>query len=253
MKKIFILGALAALTLSSCDKDDSKNDSAGTESPRRLKRMTQEEGNKTTVFNFTYDANKRLTAVRSTDNSQYTLFSYDAGGNLTKVEELEEGFKNIFTYAYSGNVPVSGTFKNWMLHAGEPDELIEDDVLTYTVQNGQVTKIHYHMLLGDETESYLLSYANGNLVKAETENSDNYIGVFTYGNKKPIVSPVSKYVLDPAGFSLLYASKNELLSASFDFPGTWLDRSTTIQYTYDSKGYVLTSNDGDMQVRYEYE
>jgi hypothetical protein len=60
-------------------------------------------------------------------------------------------------------------------------------------------------------------------------------------------------VLDQAGFSLQFASNNEMLSASYDFPGTGADLSINTQYTYDSNGYVLTSNDGSEQMVFEYE
>ena len=65
-------------------------------------------------------------------------------------------------YTYSNNVPVSATFKSWQMTAGEPDDLIEDDVLTYTVSGGQVTKIHLEMTQAGESEDFNLTYTNGN-------------------------------------------------------------------------------------------
>jgi hypothetical protein len=87
----------------------------------------------------------------------------------------------------------------------------------------------------------------------QTVGVDFYTATFTFGNKKPVFPVVSNYILDHAGFSLQFAAKNEVLSANYDFPGTEMDETITTQYTYDSKGYVLTSTDGTAQLKFEYE
>ena len=254
MKKfIWIAGAMAALSFTSCKKDDSTETGGGGTTTKLLKKITTTENGETTVYTLTYDANKRLASMTSADNQESTLLSYDAAGNLIKVEEKEDNFKNIYVYTYSNNVPVSATFKSWQQTAGEPDDLIEDDVLTYTVSGGQVTKIHLEMTQAGESEDFNLTYTNGNLTKVEAATPGLYTATFGYGSKKPIFPQISKYVLDQAGFSLQFFAKNEITSIGFDFPGTILDRTVSTQYTYDSNGYVLTSNDGEMQMQFEYQ
>jgi YD repeat-containing protein len=254
MRKLLMLtGALAVLGLSACKKENSQQTPGGGGSAKRLKKITKTENNETTVYNFIYDGNQRLTAIRSTDNKEETLFTYDAAGNLTGVQETETGFKNKYTYTYQNGIPVSGTFKSWELTAGEPDGLVEDDLLTYTVTGGQVSKIHLDMTLAGEEMDFNLGYTNGNLTQAASVGADVYKAVFTYGNKKPLFPTLSKYVLDQAGFSLQFFAKNELLSASYDFPGTFLDKTVVNQYTYDAAGYALSSNDGETQMQFVYE
>jgi hypothetical protein len=97
-----------------------------------------------------------------------------------------------------------------------------------------------------------MTYTNGNLTKVTSEGIIVYMATFTFGNKKSVFPKVSNYVLDQAGFSLLFAANNEMLSASYDFPGTTNDFTVSNTYTYDSNGYVLTSNDGDAQSVYGY-
>jgi len=255
MKKYFLLAIAAiALTTVSCKKDKDAAPAPVPGTPAKLlTKMTKTENNTTTVFNFLYDANKRLISYKSTDNKVGIIFTYDAQGNVIKVENNEDGFKNIYTYTYNNNVPVSGTFKSWQKTAGEPDDLIEDDLLSYTVANNQVTKIHVAFTQSQDAADFELSYdGNGNLTKI-TGNNNNYAASFGYGNKKPVFPMVSKYVLDQAGFSLQFAAKNELLSASFDFPGDQFDEAINNQYTYDAAGYVLTSTDGTAHINYEYQ
>lgn len=255
MKKfLFMTAAGAALAFSSCKKDDDvqKNpDNGGT--TKLLKKITKTEDNETTVYNFTYDGNKRLTSYKSADNKEVILFSYDGAGNIVKVEQSDDEFKNIYTYTYNNNIPVSGTFKSWLKHGSEPDALEEDDVLAYTITNDQVTNIHLNMTMEGQETDFKLSYTNGNLTKVETPGSELYTANFVYGTKKAAFPRLSKYILDQAGFSLQFFAKNELISASYDFPGTLLDKTVTTQYTYDASGLPLTSNDGETQLKFEYE
>jgi len=101
---------------------------------------------------------------------------------------------------------------------------------------------------------FALSYtSNGNLAKIVSTSGEGYSAVFGYGTKKPVYPIVTKYILDQAGLSLQFAAKNELLSMSYDFPGTQYDESIVTQYTYDADGYVLTSSDANAQIKYEYQ
>lgn len=254
MKKIFLMvAAIAAISMSACKKDKSEEPGSGNNNNSRLlKKMTVTENGETKVLNFTYDAGKRLVSVISTDNTDKTNFTYDVAGNVIKVEEINDGVKNIYTYTYLNNIPATGTFKSWRQVAGEPDDLIEDDELTYTVTNGQVTKIRLLMKMMEEEMDFDLQYLNGNLTQVKSVGSDFFKATFTYGNKKPIFPVVSKYVLDHAGFSLQFAAKNDLLTMNFDFPGTELDENQSNQFTYDAEGYALTGTDGEAQFKFEY-
>lgn len=253
MKKFFLLAvAASAFAFVSCKKDKVVTPDPVTP-VKLLTRMTKTENNITTVFNFLYDGNKRLTSYKSTDNKVGVVFTYDGNSNLIKVEDTEDHFKNIYTYTYNNNIPVSGSFKSWQRTAGEGENLIEDDQLVYTVENNQVTKIHLSFASSQDAADFTLSYgANGNLSKVSSSNT-GYTASFGYGTKKPVFPVLSKYILDQAGFSLQFVAKNELLSMAFDFPGTQFDKTVATQYTYDTAGYVIGSNDGHAQISFEYQ
>ena len=238
-----------------CKKDDTDkpNPGNGSGNTKVLKKLTKTEDGQTTVYNFTYDANGRLTSYKSTDNTEQLVFTYDGSGNVVKVEEDDADFKVVYTYTYNNGKPVSGTFKSWEKNGTALGDLIEDDILTYTLENDLVTKIHLNMTQDGEEVDFKLSYTNGNLTKVETVGSDFYSAAFVYGTKKAPFPKLSKYVLDHAGFSLQFFAKNEMLSATYDFPGTLLDRTITTQYTYDAAGYPLTANDGETQFKFEYQ
>ena len=256
MKLRFLFAALAAsmLSLTSCDKDDDVT--PGTNNPpqsKKLKKVTRTIGGVTTVFTLNYDAASRLTSYRNADNTEYVLFTYDPQGNLTGVEQQEEEFRNVYTYTYANNLPVTGRFKSWELIGGQPGQQIEDDRLTYTVTNNKVTGILLEMLQDNEELELSLTYTNNNLTRVVSTGQIPYTAEFTFGTRKSAFPKVTNFVLDQAGFSLQFASNNDILTASFDFPGTQFDKDLNNQYTYDSNGYVLTSNDGVEQLVFEYQ
>jgi hypothetical protein len=254
MKKILLLAGVALCLFSaSCKKDKSPAPVPGSNT-KLLSRLTKTEAGKTTVFNFTYDPGKKLLSYKSTDNLVGIVFSYDAAGNVIKVQDTEDNYINVYTYAYSSNAPVSGSFKSWKKQAGQADQLIENDQLTYTVNNNQVTKIHVAFLQTGDAADFSLGYNNsGNLSLVTGSGNTSYTASFAYGTKKPVYPLVSKWILDQAGFSLQFAARNELLSMSFDFPGTQYDQALHTQYTYDADGYALTAVDESATVTFEYQ
>ena len=258
-KKLFLIAALV-MSLASCKKETSvtDNNNGGDPQPppptsaKLVQKMTETTNGSSTVYNFIYNGNKQLTSVKAADNSELTSFTYDNDGNIIKLESSAPGFRMVYEYVYEHGVPDRGTFKSYTIDNGA-ETLAEDDVIHYTVEGGKVTKINMDMNVQQQELNFLLTYDdNGNLTKVKTEGSDIYTAEFTYGTKKPIFPKVFKFVLDQAGFSTQFYAKNEILSQHLDFPGTDDDVSNTNQYTYDSNGYVLTSNDGTTQTTFSY-
>lgn len=257
-KQFFILIIAALSTVVGCKKE-SENNPSTPGSAKLLKRIIETEGGVTTTRNFVYDANKRLMSMQSSDNSETINLTYDNQGNVIKMEDKEEDVRNVFEFTYNNGLPVSGSFKSYE-NAGTPNETLSGSyTLAYTVANGLVTKMK--MTVPDDPATgqqgydleYTLSYTNGNLSKIEAGGLAPFSASFVYGNKKPVYPAIFKYALDPAGYSSLFLAKNEILSITYNFPGTELDNTITNQYTYDAQGYVLTANDGETQSKFEYE
>lgn len=247
-------GVMAALVVSSCKKDkDPGNNNGGGGATQLLKKVTITENGTTSVHTMNYDNNKRVTSYGTSDNLETTHFTYDGAGNITKVEVRDHNYYYTYTYAYNNGIPVSGTSKTTLKVAGEPDDLQQDNVLTYTVVNNQVTKIHQKDNLYDVELDIILSYhPSGNVAKAEVQGDELYAVNYTFGTKKPAFPTISKFVLN-LGFGLEFAAKNEITKIVMDFPGTGSDYESITQYTYDANGYPLTSNDGETQIKFEYQ
>lgn len=255
MKQILLVATTIAamLSFSSCKKENNNPSPDNTGNSKLLKKITRTENGTTTVFNCTYNAAKKLTSYSSTDNSEYIHFTYDVNGNLTGVEQKDSEFKNMYAYTYVNNIPVSATFKSWEIANGQQGDLFEDDKLTYTVTNNQISKIKLEMLLDASEINLLLTYTNGSLSTIESETPNLYKATITYGNKKAALPKVTNWMLDQAGFILQFGANNDIRSITWDFPGNAGDKTVTTNYTYDNAGYVLTSNDGAIQMVYEYQ
>lgn len=252
MKKIFLLaGALSMLVFSSCKKDKDSNDGDNGGKTKLLKKVTKTENGNTTVFNLVYDGN-RFKSFTTADGLESTTLTLDGLGNVTKMDIRDHNDYITYTYTYSNGVPVSGTVKTVHKVAGEPDDVTQDDVLTYTVVNNQVTKIKKQMKVADMEETVNLIYNSaGNLDKATLEGETPFSVAFTWGTKKPGFPTISKWVLD-IGYTLQFFAKNEMLKAFYDFEGTMFDYELKTNYTYDGDGYPLTSDDGETKLKFEY-
>jgi YD repeat-containing protein len=258
-KQLLTVFVTLVVLLVGCKKD--KNDTETPDNPttaKVLKRIIETENGVTTTNTLSYGGNKRLIAITSNDGEQFVKFTYDDNGNITKIENKADDVKNIFEFSYNNSLPVSGNFKSYEV-TGSEEVLTNTYDLQYTVVNGMVTKIKAIIPAnpsnGQQASNveYDLAYSNGNLTRIASGGIAAYSAAFTYGSKKPVFPVVSKYILDPAGFSAQFYAKNEILTIAYDFPGNTLDNTITTAYTYDAQGYVLTANDGETQSRFEYE
>jgi YD repeat-containing protein len=255
MKKVFLAAAVLTLGFTACKKDSTTNPGTGTNG-KLLSKVTKVEGGQTTVYNVSYDGNKRLTSIMSTDGSDYQKFTYDGNGNVITAEELNEDFKNNFTYTYNNGVPVSGTFKSRQVVNGQvSNDLHEDDEMIYTVTNNLVTNINLKMKLANNAQvDFEVKYKNNNVnTITGTMQGFSYHAQFDFGTKKSAVPTVYKYVMDHAGFSAQFMGRNDLAAFLFDFGGVIPGFGKQLQYTYDAAGYPLTSTDGSATYKFDYQ
>lgn len=252
MKKVFLLATVSVATLcfSACkkDKDSISNNSLP---EKKLSKITKKENGITTVYNLTYSTAGKLVSIVSTDKKDSTNFAYDASGNLTAIYKQDQEIKSMYAFQYNNNKPETGSYKSWDISMGVPGRLVQNDHFTYTVTNNQVSGIHMVMMDASEAD-IALTYTNGNLTRLNHNGFISYIGELSYGTRKAIYPKLTSFVLDPMGYTVLYSASHEVLKVLFDFPGSTHDFEINTTYTYDSNGYVLSSNDGDIEEFYEY-
>ncbi|RYY87791.1 MAG: hypothetical protein EOO15_10855 [Chitinophagaceae bacterium] len=255
MKRTIIAAtALAALSLTACKKKDTETTPGNTQpTVAYLKKLTETQNGTSKVFTFTYDNQHRLLNFKTANNSEGTVFTYDATGNLTSVDEKEEDFHNLYTYTYASGKPVSATFKSWVRSNGQDGALFEDDALTYTVTGNRVTGMHLEMLQDNDEMDFTLTYdANGEVTEIKDGNNI-YKANFTWGTHKSAMPAVTSWVLDQAGFSTHFYARRELITKSYDLPGTVNDRSETTTYTFNAAGYPLTATRNGVVTTFEYQ
>jgi hypothetical protein len=261
MRKHILMLALAVVSLASCKKDKGDPNGPDPNGPgpdpdpvptaKVLKKYTETEGGQSTVYNLTY-SNKLLAAISSADQSDVTNFSYDGNGNVTKMENNSPESHTIYAFEYENGQPVRGSLKHYNLSNGA-EELVEDDVIHFTVENNQVTKINMDMNVVQREVNFELSYENGNLKKIQGLDGLEYSAEFSYGTKKSPYPKVFKFMMDYVGVTVPFFAKNDLKTQHYDFPGTDNDFTTTMENTYDANGYVISATDGTSTYTYEYQ
>lgn len=253
-KQLFTLFLAAATTFVGC-KDDNDTIPDVDKPGKLLSKITETEDGVSTVYNLTYDNNKRLTSYKEQNNTEAANFTYDANGNITKLEFVEGQSKTVFEVAYSNGVPTTGKFRS------DDDDIEEDLILGYKVTNNQVTEITQK--LGTlEYGKATITYQNGNVAKVvseitlpEGEDLEELPDLsttltYTYGSKKNMFPNAGfKFIVDPMGLSARFFAKNEIASEKIE---GMINATTTYQYTYDSDGFPLTGTDSD-GVTYKYE
>lgn len=251
-KLLLLVVLLPALIFTSCDKDKDKPNPG--ETIKLLKKTIQTEATGETVYHLNYDDSKRLVSIKNADNTESQTFTYDAAGKVTGTVSEGEDFKEVLSFTYTNGIPVSGIYKSFIKYPSQPDQLENEVRMIYTVVNNQVTTI-YANYVSQGTAAYLyLFYTNGNLAKVKMNRDYGvYEATFSYGNKKSAFPKVFDFIMDLSGHSLRFGSNNELHIADYDYEGTRTDATVTTQYTYDADGHVLSSDDGDVQTKFEYE
>ena len=253
-KQLFTLFLAAATTFVGC-KDDNDTIPDVDKPGKLLSKITETEDGVSTVYNLTYDNNKRLTSYKEQNNTESANFTYDANGNITKLEFVEGEGKSVIEVTYNNGVPASAKFRS------DSDDIEDDVIFTYKLANNQVTEITQK--LGTlEYGKATITYQNGNVAKVVSvitlpEGEDleevpnlNTTLTYAYGSKKNMFPNAGfKFILDPMGLSARFFAKNEIVSEKIE--GIF-DATTTYQYTYDSDGYPLTGTDSD-GVTYKYE
>lgn len=250
MKRQFLTLFLATATVFTACKN---NDDDPVIKTKVLSKLISTEDDENITHTFNYDSKTRLTSFGTADNTEKTSFTYDASGNLNKVENIEGDTKNVFEVVYVNAVPTTGTLKVY-----EDSELESTFNFEYTVANGKVTEI-IQKVQNQQAAKSTITYVGGNVSKIETVSTGlgTFTHTYTYGTKKSMfTNPAVKYVLDPIGITASFLAKNEVLTESFDNPGTEFDVNSTTTYTYDAQGYPLTatvtSDDEVVTLKFEY-
>lgn len=253
-KRLLFACVIGALFFSSCKKNKDATDSGSR--AKVLKKMTQTLAGEETIYDFNYDAGKRLVSIKSTDNTKVQSFTYNASGKLTGLIDEDASYRQVHSFIYANDIPISGNYKVFEKQLTRPDHLLGERQMVYTVVNNQVENIHVdHLLFAAQKETnFSLSYTGGNLTKVQVTKGAFYEGVYTYGNRRSVFPKIFDFIMDVSSeHAFLFGVKNEILIARHDFDGTELNRIITTQYTYDTDGYVLTSDDGTIMRTFDYE
>ncbi|RYZ23277.1 MAG: hypothetical protein EOO16_05555 [Chitinophagaceae bacterium] len=254
MKRHLTAAIAALLLLNACGKPEIIGpDNTDPAAPGMLLDKIVETTNGTsTVINFEYDLRNGLTSYASEDNRRVAHFDYDEG-RLYLVEEMDGRFQVQYFYEFNNGKPVSAQYKRWRLDTLN-GLLVDDETFTYTLQGDQVTGIRVRNVANGAQQEYSLSYDDrGELTAIRSVGSNNYEAQFVHGSHRSAYPFITRWVLDPYGYSARFHARHELLSANYDFPGTSMDKFQSNSYTFNPLGYPVTASSGNVQSLFFYQ
>jgi hypothetical protein len=232
MKKNLLIIALAAITFTSCKKDDNSDISF----KKLPSKITQIQDGDSTNTSFTYDNNQRVTLIKESEGQEIKL-SY-SNNNLVKIEKKADAtHRDVLDITYTSGKPASAVYTSYTNNA------IEDKFkITYTLTGNNVTEI----LFKDSTNTTqiaknVISYTGSNPTKFETFEGNNSLSKFeiTYGTKKGIFAHVNtgNFLVD---FNLLEIwSKTEITKAKMTIGDDIIESTST--YTYNANSLPITA------------
>jgi YD repeat-containing protein len=229
MKKNIVLFIVAtSIAFTACKKNNNNNPVP--ENKQLLSKVTETSATDTTITNLTYDNNKRLSLIKTSDGEE-TKLTYN-GNDLVGIENKFDSEKTTLKVTYNNGKPASAVYSIY-----EDNALAEKFNVTYTLTGDAVTEILFKDSTNTPVYRNVITYQNNNITKVETFSGNNSLGKqeFTYGTKKSMFyNSRVKYVVDMLTVNLY--SANEALTEKSAL------MEKTNAYTYDSNGYPVSAN-----------
>lgn len=249
------------------------------------KTITTDDEGEVLIYNYAYDAQKRLTGVTTSDNSKTVTVTYTADGKIDKItikDDLGGGTfsTDILIPAYTNNQITS--LETTTTENG--NSLKRRSIYTYN-SNGWPTNVKENVLNPDDNTTVVASlisnftYSGNNISKWNIKQTLDFtfpIPVFDFLKEMEITMDFSDYDNKINPYNLLpkdyliatvhtdindssvmgYAKNNaKKIKASFSIGGSQpVEDTQTAVYVYDNDGYPLSgiSSSGG-SVKFEYQ
>ncbi|CAM4076095.1 MULTISPECIES: hypothetical protein [Flavobacterium] len=243
MKKFLTLVSAIALVFTSCSKDD---DSGTNEAENTLlKKTIYTEGTDTDLYDATYDGNKIVSFIGSTDNSK-TLYTY-TGDLITKIEDFDNTTLEFTTnYFYNNGKLVSME----EIESGATQKNRTD--YTYN-SDGTVSFTNYSIVIATNVTNTIhngkLFFANNNIIKKEVIRT-NSTSTTTYlfdDKKNPAINIIGFDKLLDEDKSQKNNITKETEVAEYTSGGTTTTDTyiTTNVFSYNSSGFPIQKKEYD--------
>ena len=244
MKKLIFAFIAMSITFNACKKETTEE--VIKKEPAHKNLLIKRVDNDGLVFNYTYDANNRLTNYTRTSNasnpSQNFTFTYNSNGTVAEMVNNNNS-KTVFSYN------ADGTISKRLEYNGTGASATLVNTFLYSYAAGVVTENYIFAPTGGGWRDLYTYDLKGNLVevKSYTTTSSDPIGTFSstttyknYDDKPYHASSV------PAAFFFPNLSVNNVGTVSY----TWGNIPYT--YAYNEDGYPTRKSDGTNTSTFEY-
>ncbi len=196
----------------------------------QLTKIAEVKGGVTSITNFVYDENERLSMVKK--GSDMTLYTY-SGNKIINIE-VNEGSKTTSSeITYKDDIPSKGISK--VYQSG-----VLQTTLQFNISSGlnETSQINFYNN-GVQVRKLYLFYENGNIIEIQelnnrTVTNNNY----TFGEKKNVLfNANTKWAFGVENIDRI--STNEILKDVTETRN--IKHQKTYNYTYNEEGLPLTA------------
>ncbi|KFC23552.1 hypothetical protein [Epilithonimonas lactis] len=298
MKNLFYYLSLifGLLMLSSCDPNQdangdllvgmdynpNTNPGGGTVTPTKLlKKVTIDDEGDIMTYNYTYNSDKKLTAVTTSDNSIKIDVTYLASGNIAKIVRTENFAGDISTEEIVPVYTSNQITKLNVTHTETGGSIKSIANLTYAA-NGWPSIVNEDVFGEDNTSVVAnfvsnLSYSGNNVSRWNFKSKLNVglpVPVFDFLQELELTvnlsaydNKINPYNLLPKDYliSMIHAeadassitgfAKNNAatINVIFNLGGTDMEDTQTATYVYDNDGYPTTVTATSIVTKFEYQ
>ncbi|GAB3924782.1 hypothetical protein [Mucilaginibacter myungsuensis] len=232
------LAAFALIALSACKKDNTEYTSY--DPPKAVEkyliRTVHTVGTATDFTDYTYNAQKRLSAVKNGDKLN-VAYTYNGSNLFTidiKVPDGANTIRNLYQFSYTDGVLSSTSRKVY-----NNDVFVREFTFNHTHTRG----VAMETAIESTTTKLQYTFNGGNII---SWNNGNITTTYTYDNQKSIYTNALTPYPYPGDIADRYSGNN--VTKAVQSVG-----STTINtYTYDVNGYPIALISGQDRYTFVY-
>lgn len=287
------------LTLSACDPNQDANGDYlvgadynpttgggtggnGTTPSKLLKKVTIDDAGDVLVYDYSYNANKKLTAIIANDNSTRLNITYQASGNIAKITRTENGLsgttteeivptytatqitkleithtegtgsiKSIANLTYGSNGWPSMVKENYYAD-GSTTQTVATVVSDFTYAGNNITKWHFNSSLNASLPVPVFDFLQEIDLTVNLQDYDNKINPYNLLPKDFLISVVHA---EADASSITGFAKNNAKTINFilKFGGAPVEGTQSATYVYDKDGYPVSATSPDIVTKFEYQ
>ena len=263
------------------DPNTGNGGDPGTAPSKLLKTVTIDDGD-VLIYNYSYNANKKLTGINTNDNSVKINITYQSSGNIAKITRTENGLDGVtgeeITPTYSGtqitklditHTEGTGSIKSvanltygsngWpsivkenYYAEGSTTQTVATIVSDFTYAGNNITKWHFNSSLNASLPVPVFDFLQEIDLTVNLQDYDNKINPYNLLPKDFLIAVVHAEA-DASSITGFANNNAKTINFILKLGGTPIEDTQSATYIYDKDGYPVSTASSDIVTKFEYQ